>query len=139
LYQVSESEEVANNCSWDALGILMNGEQEAIVDILHVLSHVLSRIVSKYAGGEYSLLAHIEGNLSVFLETMEQTLDMAGQVRLIYLFMVQDNWLLMYINALLPFNTYVTLLSAMWLTKDFIMIIMPSFSFIYHFEYISIT
>jgi len=60
-------EEVANNCSWDALGVLMNGEWEAVVDILCVLSHVLSGFVSKYAGGEYGLLACIEGNLFVFL------------------------------------------------------------------------
>jgi len=64
----------------------MNGEQEAAVDILHVLSHVLSGFVSKYTGGEYSLLAHIEGNLSVFLETTGTNMrhDRSGEINILW-------------------------------------------------------
>jgi len=68
-YGVSESEEVADNCSRNAPGVPTNGERETAVDILRVLSHVLSGFVSKDAGGEYGLLARIEGDLSVFLDT----------------------------------------------------------------------
>ena len=65
---VSEGEEVASNGSRNAPGIPTNSKRKAAVDILRVLTHVLSGFVSKYARGEYGLLASVEGDLSVFLE-----------------------------------------------------------------------
>lgn len=66
---VSKCEEVANNGSRNAPGIPTNGEREAAVNILRILSHILGGFVFKYARGEYGLLASVEGDLSVFLET----------------------------------------------------------------------